>query len=180
MGLGTAKGFLLGVLSLVLIAVAMVIVLVQLDTTSTGLRDTYTTTNETEAFINASTYTVDNETGVQTNGFTVLAIVNWSDGNVSNLEVVELANITTIDSEGGTFNKSVLGKVYPNVSITYTFDKSSNAGLIVTNTTTASVDLFDNVGTWLTLLSVVIIILIIAGVIVVINRFDATSSRESL
>ena len=52
--------------------------------------------------------------------------------------------------------------------------------MIVTNTTTASVDLFDNVGTWLTLLSVVIIILIIAGVIVVINRFDQTATGERL
>jgi len=93
MGLGTAKGFLLGLLSLVLIAVSMVIVLVQLDSSGAG---------------------------------------------------------------------------------------NSQTSQIINNTTVAAADLFGNVGTWLTLLSVVIIILIIAGVIVVINRFDQTATGERL
>lgn len=44
---------------------------------------------------------------------------------------------------------------------------------IVTNATLGAADFFSNTGTWLSLLSVVILILIIAAVIMVVNRFGS-------
>lgn len=51
---------------------------------------------------------------------------------------------------------------------------------IISNATSGAADFFSNTGTWLSLLSVVILILIISVVILVVNRFGSGGGRSTL
>ena len=172
MGMGTAKMFLTGLLTLVVLGVVFMIVVNSLgDATET--EDSYTVTNETGAYINSSGYTV---TKVDSDGFTNFQVTearNASDGTtISDSEY-------TVDSDSGTITNAT-ATTYDNVNLDYTYDADNEIANTIQTSESGMEDFFANTSTWLALLAVVIIILIISAVVLVVNRFGSGASGTQL
>ena len=162
LGMDVAKSFMLGLMTLLVLGVTVLIVLNSLGDTSIAL-DSYSVTNETSGYINATGYTLDQ---ASLSGFTnpvITALFNATDnttiglGNVSTTSAGVMTNATTTN--------------WVDVLVSYTYDADGNVASVVNNGSSSVVDFFSNTATWLALLGVVIIILIIAVVITVVNRF---------
>ncbi len=163
MGLSTAQAFIIGLLSLVIIGVLTIIVLDSLRD-STALTELNTVTVETGAFINSTGYTLT-DAGVL--GFTnpiIVTAINSTSG------ILITSGNYTLSSAGVLTNATA--ETWNTTTLNYTYNTQGDAGLITNATTSGLVTFFTNVSTWLTLLSVVIIILIIGAVIVVVNKFS--------
>jgi len=87
------------------------------------LKNTATTTNETEVWINASGYTVDNEDGDRTDSFTVTAI--WNRSASGNYNVTVGTGNATISDAGVVTNATTT--TYTNVSLSYAYQAGEDA-----------------------------------------------------
>ena len=171
MGIDTARAFIIGLLTLVLVGVLAMIVLVQLGNTSLITADTNagTITNETGAYINATGYTLDQASATGFASPVITAAFNATDNST-----IGTGNITVSDA-GVITNATVTNWADVLISYTYTYETTSNTQSVINNGTSGLSDFFSNVTVWLSLLGVVIIILIIAAVVAVVNRFGSTS-----
>ena len=176
MGLGVANSFVVGLLSLVVVGVLAMITLTQLEDTTLIEADTYTgsVTNETGAYINSTGYTLDktSERGFSSPALT--ALYNYTDGTT-----IGLGN-ATLSSDGVMTNATATTWDNVSVSYTYNYERDSDTQTVVTNATSGLNDFFSNTTVWLSLLGVVIIILIIAAVVGVVNRFGQDSQMISI
>lgn len=178
MGLDTAKAFIVGLLGLVIVGVLTMVIFGALtDTTLVGPdTESGSVTNETGAYINATGYTLDkaSETGFSSPAIT--AAYNYTDNTL-----IGSGNYTVSDA-GVVTNTTTTN--YDNVSISYTYnyETTSNEEKVVNNASSGISDFFSNTSVWLSLLGVVIIILIIAAVVSVVNRFgsEQQSARPTL
>lgn len=173
MGLNVAKSFLVVLMSLVIIGVTSLIIFNSLqDSEAISEFDDVSVTNETGAFINSTGYTFDNQGD---GSITVNEARNASDGtvissteyNVNNsIDPIQLFNATST--------------TYSNVNVDYTYEVNSDSTQVVNNASDGVGSFFENTGTWLSLLTVVILILIISAVIFVVNRFGSGGRQSSL
>ena len=172
MGLDTAKAFVIGLLTLVLVGVLSMIVLVQLGNTSLITADTNAgvITNETGAYINATDYTLALAGATSFASPVITAAFNSTDNSS-----IGTGNITVSDA-GVITNATVTNWADVSISYTYTYETTSNTQAVISNGTSGLSSFFSNVTVWLSLLGVVIIILIIAAVVAVVNRFGNTAS----
>lgn len=170
MGLDTAKAFIIGILTLVILGVLAMVILVQLNSTSLVNPDTNIVTNETDGFVNSTSYTL-NYANVGTAGsFAITGLINGTSGLT-----IPLGN-ATVSSAGVVTNATEVN--WNNVSISYTYQTPSNTQNVITNATSGLSSFYSSTAVWLSLLGVVIIILIIASVVVVVNRFGSNSTRS--
>ena len=103
------------VLVVVLIAILVIIGIFLFENLqSTFVSTSVTVTNETEAWLNITTYTVDNAGACNFNTFAISSAINDTENTA-----ILLANFT-VDTDAGTFtNATALN--YNNVSLTYTY-----------------------------------------------------------
>jgi hypothetical protein len=175
LGLDTAKLFVLAILALVITSVVVIIVL-----DSVGNIDQYDYGGN---LTNISTSTVVNHT---TGAYPSVLSSSSPDCTLSISKMYNSSSGTEIPSTNYTLTGCLI-KCTDNTAcakfnnsiwnITGTFTTSSKSKLITQNTTSAMSDLMADTGTWFTLIGVVIIILIIASVIMVVNRLGG---RESM
>ncbi|MGV9141817.1 MAG: hypothetical protein ACOC1X_02655 [Promethearchaeota archaeon] len=169
MGIGVAKMFVVGLLSLVIIGVTMMVVLNSLgDATET--EDSYTVNNETGAYINSTEYTVENADADGFTNFQVDEARNASDGTVIDDSEYD------VDSDAGTISSDTA--TYDDVELDYTYDADNEIANTLESSSNGLKDFFTNTGTWLALLAVVIIILIISAVVIVVNRFGVREEEQ--
>ena len=168
LGIDTAKAFLIGLMSLIIIGVVVIIVMVSLADTSLGT-STYTITNESIAFLNG--------TGV------TLATSGWA--GFANPVITELLNASSEASFGtGNGTISALGVITnatasmwdEAVLVSYTYDGDNEVGSVSSNATSGLSTFFTSTATWLSLLGIVILILIISVVIATVNRFGGSKT----
>ena len=157
-----AKGFVLGLMTLLIIGVVALVVLNAITDTTLALEDV-SVSNETGAYINATGYTLD---GASDYGFTGISITRATN-DTSSLAIP--ATNYTVSSAGIVTNTTAMN--YNNVSFGYTYDRNNEVVSVKDNGSAGITDFFSNATTWLALLGVVIIILIISVVISVVNRF---------
>lgn len=168
MGLDTSKAFLVGLLSLVIIGVVVVIVLTNLQS-ATILTETTAVNSELGGFGNSTGYTLAALPGVFASP-TIVGVLNGTAG-----AEVTLTNVT-VSSLGVVTNAT--SYEWFNLTFNYTYTTQGDSAGIVANASSGLESFFSNTGTWLTLLSVVILILIIGAVIAVVNKFGA--GRDSI
>lgn len=168
MGLSMASKFVIGLLSLVLVAVLALVVW-------GSLGDDILYTNQAGEVNNEVTFA--NNTGDLLAGYSAthasIPVIVSATNRSDNAPIVNLAGNLSINGTGYLKNVTA-AYAWNNISInyTYTYDIRSGSGYITDNATKGTTDFFVNVPTWLVLIGVVIIILIISAVIVVINRFS--------
>lgn len=172
MGMGTAKAFLVALLSLVVIGVTTMIVFNSLGD-ATDTLDSNTVTNETGAYINSTGYTVEDATVDGFTNFEVTEARNASDGTtISDTEY-------TVDSDTGTITNST-NTTYSDVNLDYTYDADNAVANTLQESKSGMEAFFSNATTWLALLAVVIVILIISAVVLVVNRFGMQEEQEQM
>lgn len=161
MGMDTARVFFLGLLGLIIIGIMIAITLAALGDVSLS-RDAVVVTGEITSITGAGASTTGAAAYDPAN-FAVTGASNYTSGDVI------LAGNYTISSLGVISNASATQ--WNNVSLNYTYTTGNDIGRITDNGTSAMSTFFASTGTWLSLLGVVIIMLIIAVVVAVVNRF---------
>jgi hypothetical protein len=123
---------------------------------------TVTVTNETGAWLNITTYTVDNSAAI---GFTSLVIT--SAINATDNTSIEVGNFTV--SGAGFTNASALN--WDSVSVSYTYVRDTDAKLAAAqsqnNSLFAVVEYTDGASTQLNTVSIAIILILLIGVFLV-------------
>lgn len=132
----------------------------------------YTTTNESNAWINNTGYTVTDKND-STGTFAITEVWNATTAGAGVYNYSLGAGNYTIDATTGVITNAS-ASLYENVSVTYTwvYTYNSDTGNLVDNVTTGTTDFFSNVPTFMTLLAVAVILLIIGLVIFAVNRFS--------
>ena len=170
-GLDFSKAFLLGLFALAVVGVMVIIVLTQLGNV-TGTTTTIDGTTNLVGYIN--------ETGFQLTpssylGYTITGAANQTIGNSLGNGTTILAGNYTVSATGLVTNATTT--TWNNVTFNYTGTIRNNAGNTVNNVSTAIPSFFSNATTWLTLLSIVVIVLI---TIIIIRVFGGGRNETSL
>jgi len=141
-----------------------------------GFADTSnTTTNESLAWVNDTTYTIDAAAITGFTGWTLITAVNTS----ITPQIIGVANFT-VDETAGTIVGAV-GRTanYSSVNLTYTATFTStgerNTNEVIGNLTEGNVTFFSFSNVWFTLLAVVLLIIIVMSVIQVVTRKGSSS-----
>jgi len=173
MGMQTAQAFILALMTLVIVGVLSVIIFDALGKTD-NLDTSFTRTEElclaTENCINTTGYELDGSKEVGFKSATITTVTNTTSGSL-----IAAPNYTL--SSGGLVTNTTPTE-WNAVTFNYTYVTKGDGGQIIQNGSAGLVSFFSNATTWLTLLSVVIIILIIASVIAIVSRF--TGGRAML
>ena len=174
-GLDTAKAVMLALLVIGMIAFVIIVA-------NSELNDVADTALPTQSAVigNETLSSVEDGTGeylsIYTSGYrnlacTIVVVTNASTGEViqSGNYTVDGCHIIWLETDVDLYNNTDW-----NVTYTYTFIDPGVSN-VFRNTTSGIAGFFDNVPTWFTLLSVVVIIAIIALVIIVVGRFGGKS-----
>lgn len=145
-------------LSLIFAAVVLIfgIIMTQSLKDNPTLKSQFTTTNETNAWINQTTYQLTAEDGLKTNNFAIVSIVNATGGDGN---VLTAANYTLNTATGTLVNASVT--TWSNVNITYTYYSGGDAW-DAANNTTAGLGTF---GSYWEIIVLAIIISVVIGLL---------------
>ena len=128
-----------------------------------------TTTNETEAWLNITPYTIDKASDSDFSGFVITALWNGTDAGVPggyNVSI-PLGNATSV-SGSGTFTSTGLLYNSTNVSVSYTSTHKTEAEMVSDETTNSSLhaigDYTEQSGTQFTTLGIAITLVILVAV----------------
>ena len=165
LGLDTAKAVMITFLVLSVIGLSTMLALTSLGDATSNTIDVTTgsVTNETGAWINDTTYTVDQSTLYGFTNLDVTALFNATDDTA-----ISLANITVSGSGFTNATESNWDDVL--VSYTYTYSKGQ-VNSIVVNVSSGLTTFFASTGTVFSILIVVVIILAISIIIWAVGRF---------
>jgi hypothetical protein len=165
LGLDTAKAVMITFLVLSVIGLSTMLALTSLGDATSNTIDVTTgsVTNETGAWINDTTYTVDQSTLYGFTNLDVTALFNATDDTA-----ISLANITVSGSGFTNATESTWDDVL--VSYTYTYSKGQ-VNSIVVNVSSGLTTFFASTGTVFSILIVVVIILAISIIIWAVGRF---------
>ena len=180
LGLDTAKRFILIILIVSVIAFAMIVALVSLRDTAENVEPTTTNTilNETLTAPNDTVVTPTSVTGTEQRkrSCTLTSVNNLSGGeDILSTNFTFDTSLCTLIMIGGTYNATDV-----NISFTNTFLTSNDANEILLNVSGGTLDFFNNTSTWFSLLSVLVIMLVIALVIMAVNRFGGRKETGGL
>jgi len=176
LGLETSKAVMISFLILAVTGLAVILALSTLDDAVGDTIDktdySFATTNETEAWVNTTPYTL---TGYNSSwsGIALTTLWNGSDDDVlGNYNVSIGIGNATVSSLGVVTNAST--NTYDNVSISYTYTFTYNSekmGSIVGNVSGGIETFFGSTGTIFSILIVIVIILAISVIIWAVGRF---------
>ena len=140
-----------------------------------------TVTNETEAFVNTTGYTLSVVNG-STGTYSLTSIIaNTPNGANTYNFTIELANATVSDAGVVTnltdFNTTVLGNVSLSYTYVYSFPTQGKAdtNAVIGNLTGGAVTFFGFSNVWFVLLAITLLIIIVISVIAVVSKGGKSS-----
>lgn len=153
-------------------------------------QDSAAVTNETEAHLNSTNYTLTDSSGINLKGYVITTV--WGDGNQSNGTQSGIQRVAT----GYTFlvpsgNYSVVGATgvlsnatnseFPNVSVSYTYTRDStniqNTEGVIGNVTGGFLTFFSFSGTWFTIAAIVLLIFMLVGLLAIVMNIAAMQGK---
>ena len=182
LGMNTAQQFIVGILTLVILAVMVLVIFAALRTTIPTDSQTISFTNETTIIVmnHTTPYQISGTSLLDDCVATITRVTHTtnstpiSDGNYT----VSACVVDGTNADGAGANNSAWNLTG---SYTHTVGTARTAIRIIDNTTNGLGALFGNVVTWFVLLGLVIIILIIGVVIGVVRGFGAgTGAAQGL
>ena len=175
LGLETAKQVMVAFLILSVTAVAVLLSLTALDDSVGDTIDntdfSKTTTNETEAWINQTGYTLSNSNS-STSSHVITIVYNATNNGTGIYSLVIGTGNYTVSTVGVLSN--ITTTTWENVSVSYTFTYTVDSGTldsIIGNVSAGLVTFFASTGTIFSILIVVVIILAISIIIWAVGRF---------
>ncbi len=143
-----------------------------------------TVVNETGGHANTTGYTLTGASNIGAGSFVITAV--FGDGNQTNgtqtgiqnnpsgySTLIPATNYTVTSGTGILTNSSTVFQ-YPNVSVSYAYNRDSvgkrNTDVVITNLTSGAVSFFSFSNVWFILLAVTVLIGIVIGVIALVER----------
>ena len=174
-GLTAVQAFFAIILGIALLAYVIVIIMGTLSGTAILTKLSGSVTNETGAWINTTSYTVDQSTLSGFTGLTITALYNYTDG-----EVIGLGNVTT----GTTGITNATATNWDNVSVSYTYSYNSNQQddleAILGNTSTGISGFFSSISPVWAILGVLVIILVLVVLVRVVQNPERSGASPQL
>ncbi len=179
--INSAITFFIGVLVAGLVGLLFLIIYGNLSGNLGFSDETLTTTNETNAWLNQTAYTVTKASDSNfTGGFTITALFNATDGGVGNYNLsIPLANATGTASTGSYVSTDFFLNE-SNVSVSYTTTHLSRGELdtssVINNLTSGATQFFTFANVWFILLGVSVLIGIVIGLLVLVMRIRGVAT----
>jgi hypothetical protein len=174
-GLTAVQAFFATILGLALLAYVIVIIMGTLSGTTILDQLSGSVTNETGAWINSTSYTVDQSTLSGFTGLTITALYNATDDTVIGLGNVTIGT-TGITNATATNWDDVL------VSYTYTYNSNQQDDLehILENTSTGISGFFSSISPVWAILAVLVIILVLVVLVRIVQNAERSGASPQL
>lgn len=174
-GLTAVQAFFTIMLGLALLAYVIVIIMGTLSGTNILNQLSGSVTNETGAYINTTSYTVDQSTLSGFAGLTITALYNSTSGGV-----IGLGNVTT--GTTGITNATTTNWNNVSVSYTYTYNSNQQDNLenILGNTSTGISGFFSSISPVWAILAVLVIILVLVVLVRVVQNPERSGASPQL